>query len=453
MKTNELPRARAFLDGQVSGSESLLCAVSGGLDSMCLLHLTCDWVASRGTHVAAAHFNHHLRGKTADRDEAFVAAYCREQGIPFLSGGGDTRALARERHLSLEEAARVLRYAFLERAAREGGFAHILTAHHADDNAETMLLNLCRGTGTAGLGIPPVRGRICRPFLEISRAELTAYADAHDIPHVEDETNASDDAARNLLRHHVLPVLREINPRAVEHMAKASGFLLEDSAALDDWAARIAGQANAGPDGVRIAAELLNGVPGSVRGRTVLSLCEMAGGHRKDLSAAHVSAVLGLLRGETGKSVSLPEGLRAVAEKNVLSIFRNPRPEGEVPIVLGKTVLFGAWTVSLSSKPLSGGENFSLAPEALTAPLCVTAWRPDDRMLLPGSRGERTLKRLCGDAGMPAAQRDILPVLRVGQRAAAVPHVGVDLRLMPRPGGDAVYAGFIQHTEENRHEK
>lgn len=120
MKTNELPRARAFLDGQISGDEGVLCAVSGGLDSMCLLHLTWDWAASRGVRVAAAHFNHQLRGKTADRDEAFAATYCRERGIPFLSGGGDTRALARERHLSLEEAARVLRYTFLEQTAQEG---------------------------------------------------------------------------------------------------------------------------------------------------------------------------------------------------------------------------------------------------------------------------------------------------------------------------------------------
>jgi len=453
MKTNELPRARAFLDGQISGDEGVLCAVSGGLDSMCLLHLTWDWAASRGVRVAAAHFNHQLRGKTADRDEAFAAAYCRERGIPFLSGGGDTRALARERHLSLEEAARILRYAFLEQTAQEGGFAHILTAHHADDNAETMLLNLCRGTGAAGLGIPPVRGRICRPFLEISRAELAAYAAAHHIPHVEDETNAADDAARNLLRHHVLPVLREINPRAVEHMARTSGFLLEDSAALDDWAARIARQADAGADGVRIAAELFDGVPGPVRGRTVLSLCELAGGHRKDFSAVHVSAVLGLLSGGAGKAVSLPEGLLAVGEKDALHIFRSARPEEAASITLGETVTFGAWMVSLSAKPLPGGENVPLDPAALAAPLRVTAWRPDDRMLLPGGRGERTLKRLCTDAGVPPAQRDALPVLRVGERAAAVPHVGADLRLMPPPGGDTVYAGFIQHTEENRHEK
>ncbi len=453
MKKDELPLARDFLSRHAAESERLLCAVSGGLDSMCLLHLTCAWAAPRGIPVAAAHFNHHIRGETADRDEAFVSGYCRERGIPFYSGSGDTRLLAREKHLSLEEAARILRYAFLEKTADEGGFAHILTAHHADDNAETVLLNLCRGTGAAGLGIPPVRGKICRPFLEISRAELTEYAAAHDIPHVEDETNVDDDAARNLLRHHVLPVLREVNPRAAEHMARTARFLLEDGAALDAWAAKITCRASTGPDGIWIEASGLSDVPASVRSRAILTLCEQAGGRRKDLTAAHVSAVSDLLDGPAERIVSLPERLRAVREKNDLHIYKTEEPTAFVPITLGEAVTFGSWTVSLTARPPTEGIRFALDLAELTASLCITQWRSDDRMLLPGSRGERTLKRLCADAGVPPAQRDALPVLRVGGQAAAVPYVGADLRLTPSPGRDMVYAVFIQHTEESKYEK
>lgn len=140
-------RTEAVL-GQLPAGGHILCAVSGGRDSMCLLH----YLMERGDlSVTAAHFDHHLR-PTSGRDAAFVRDWCRTHGIPFLLGEGDVAALAAEEGLSTEEAARKARYAFLERAAREGGFAAVCTAHHARDNAETILLNLIRGTGSAGSG-------------------------------------------------------------------------------------------------------------------------------------------------------------------------------------------------------------------------------------------------------------------------------------------------------------
>ena len=129
-----------------------LCAVSGGLDSMCLLDLLDRWCRERQGRIVAAHFNHRLRGAEADRDEAFVRDWCAGRDIPFVSGSGDVRGLAEREGLSLEEAARTLRYAFLRREAEKlGQHIRIYTAHHADDNAETILFNLIRGTGVAGL--------------------------------------------------------------------------------------------------------------------------------------------------------------------------------------------------------------------------------------------------------------------------------------------------------------
>ena len=140
-------RTEAVLRRYLPEGGRVLCAVSGGRDSMCLLH----YLVERGDlSFTAAHFDHHLR-PTSGRDAAFVRDWCRTHGIPFLLGEGDVAALAAEEGLSLEEAARKARYAFLERAAREGGFAAVCTAHHARDNAETILLNLIRGTGSAGL--------------------------------------------------------------------------------------------------------------------------------------------------------------------------------------------------------------------------------------------------------------------------------------------------------------
>lgn len=388
---------------------------------MCLLDFTVRWAAGRGIAVAAAHFNHCLRGEAADRDEAFVRDYCAARGIPFASGRGDTRALAAREGLSIEEAARRLRYEFLEETGVRRHSAAILTAHHADDNAETMILNLCRGTGSAGLGIPAVRGNVYRPFLEITRAELEDYAAAHGLPHVEDETNREDGASRNLLRHRVLPVLREINPKAAQNMARAAGLLAEEDAALDALAEELLARADVSRSRVLLEWAVLDSAPEAVRGRAVLGLMERACGHRKDLSAAHVKAALEL---EKGRECSLPYGLLARNSGAALEIFRAPAVPEAVKLAPGETVRFGSWLVALNAGGAEGKFSYRLS---LPGPLEVTAWRSGDRMKLPGSRGARTMKRLWADAGVPPGQRNGLPVLRLGERIVAAPYLGVDL--------------------------
>lgn len=153
--TNELLAARTFLRRCFPRGGRVLCAVSGGMDSMCLLYFLDTWGRKNGFDIAAAHFNHQLRGTAADWDQAFVETWCQERKIPCFTGSGDTRALMRENGLSMEEAARTLRYAFLQETAGREGYEAIMTAHHADDNAETMLLNLIRGPARRGLrGFP-----------------------------------------------------------------------------------------------------------------------------------------------------------------------------------------------------------------------------------------------------------------------------------------------------------
>ena len=171
----------------------ILCAVSGGADSMYLLARLMEL----GYTVAAAHYNHGLRGGEADRDETFVRGFCAARGVVFVSEKGGAAAFAAEQGMSVETAARTLRYDFLERTADALGAAVIATAHTADDNAETLLLHLARGTGLKGLGgIPPVRGRVVRPMLHVTRAEIEEYLRAHGIDYVTDSTNASDEYAR-----------------------------------------------------------------------------------------------------------------------------------------------------------------------------------------------------------------------------------------------------------------
>ena len=178
----------------------VLCAVSGGADSMCLLHMLWSRREELGIEVAAAHFEHGLRGEESLRDAAFVESYCADNNILCVVSHGNVPEYAEKNGLGAEEAARILRYEFLEKKARELGFDRIATAHNADDNAETMLFNLCRGAGLTGLcGIPPMRGNIVRPLLDMTRTDIEKYLCEHGVPHVEDSSNQRDDYSRNIL--------------------------------------------------------------------------------------------------------------------------------------------------------------------------------------------------------------------------------------------------------------
>lgn len=430
----------------------VLAAVSGGLDSMCLLHLLWDWGRTQGIVVTAAHFDHRLRENSA-QDAAFVRDWCTERRIPCICGAGDVRALAKEVGMTLEEAARTARYEFLHSAAAEADAAVTVTAHHADDNAETMLLNLLRGTGLRGLaGIPAERPGVVRPFRDIPRAALAEYAAAHDLPHVEDETNALDDAARNVLRHRVLPVLRELNSRAVENMTRTAQLLTQDEDALSAAAQRLAGKSKRAENGVVLFAADCAGEPEAVVSRCLLELLAEAAGHRKDISRVHVAAVRGLLTGADRREVCLPYGLTARREGCAVRIFRSEETPAAAVLTMGKTVFFGAWSVRLEKERPAHGIALELSARVLTAPLTVTVWQPEDRLKLPGSRGSRSIKRLCADAGFAPGQRDTLPVLRVNGCAAAMPYIGADADFAKRENETAVYAVFIKETEENKYD-
>jgi len=444
MMNHELKAARTFLT-ELWGDEkvpSVLCAVSGGLDSMCLLHFLSEWGREQGVRVTAAHFNHQIRGEESDRDESFVRNWCADHGIPFVCGRGDVPAAAAEKGLSLEEAAREMRYAFLEEQKRLLECAFILTAHHADDNAETILLNLLRGTGLRGLtGIPVVRDCIARPFLRIQREELAAYAAKHNIPHVEDGTNALDDAARNVLRHKVLPVLRELNPRAAEHMARTAELLAEDEAALDEEAETFLNQVRLEENHAECRISELLRVKQAIRSRCIRKMLAHVGGHEKDLTAAHVDAVCELLCRQSGKEVSLPYHMWVRADGDLLTVRKQQDSPEEIPIQVGTAVSFGVWRVELSAE--CGEQGIALPADA---EIRVSVWRKDDRMTLPGSRGARSFKRICSDRGISSAQRDLLPVLRVNGKAAAAPNVGLDLEFTPQ--ADAAVFLTFKNTEE-----
>lgn len=217
-----------------------LLAVSGGIDSVVMAHL----FHNLALPAAIAHCNFGLRGEESDGDEAFVRALAEKLGFPFFVSKPDTKALVQTASVSTQMAARELRYHWFENLRVGHGYHWIATAHHAADSLETVLLNLARGTGLAGLtGIAPVNGHLIRPLLYANRKWIAEYAAAHDIAWREDRTNFTDDYHRNKIRHHVVPVLAQLNPslentfNASAERLRAAHSLLKES--LNEWKAAV----------------------------------------------------------------------------------------------------------------------------------------------------------------------------------------------------------------------
>ena len=451
--TIDLKAAREFLDFHTRKGQHLLCAVSGGLDSMCLLQFVSGWAAENQRTVTAAHFNHQLR-KTAGRDEAFVRDWCAANSIPFVSGCGDVRAAAEQEGLSIEEAARNLRYSFLRETADRLGCKAILTAHHADDNAETILLNLVRGTGLKGLcGIPYRQENILRPFLQIPREALERYAEEQGVPHVEDETNLdADAAARNRLRLQVMPLLRELNPKAVEHMGTTARQLRTVDRSLDEDALRRTAHVEVQEGRVTLSWKMLSEAPWSVRPRMLLRMFDLLGVGRKDIGAVHLDAILGMDRSTSGgeSRLSLPHGVTARYSRGWLILETRPQTLTEVELLPGKPLYWGDYTLTWLDHP--EGEGIALRQRTLQerTKLTVAPCPPGERMTLPGASGSRSIKRLCMDRKISMEERDHLPAIYADGVLAAVWQLGVNQEFLPE-GKELRFIQIVK--EENHYEK
>lgn len=433
--------------------ERVLCAVSGGLDSMCLLHMLDAWRRERGGQVTAAHFNHQLRGDAADRDEAFVRETCAKWDIPLTVGRGDVRSFAKQEGLSIEEAARVLRYDFLEKTAKAEDCAAIYTAHHAGDNAETVLLNLIRGTGLRGLaGMDWRRGPLRRPLLNVTRAELEDYAAAWDIPHVEDETNADPEAAsRNFLRLRVMPLLERMNPRAVEHIGQTARQLRSLDRGLELDALGWTAGAEVREGQVVLSADALEEAPDAVRPRMVLRLFDLLGAGRKDISAAHLDALLEMAAKRVESRLSLPRGVIARYSRGRLILEIRPEALAEVRLLPDRLIRWGDHTLTLLDHPEA--EGITLGSQSLEEAVTVGPCPTGGRLSLPGARGSRSVKRLCVDLGVSVEERDKLPAVYIAGKLAAVWRLGVDAAFMPKKGKPCRFIKITKHIEEDGHDE
>ena len=420
----------------------MLCAVSGGRDSMALLSFLEQLAAEKGFILHAAHYNHMLR-PTADRDEDFVRLWCADRHIPLACGTCDVRAWAREQGASLEDAARTLRYRFLEETADRVGAQRIATAHHVQDNAETVLLHLLRGTGLRGLGgIAPVRGRVVRPFLETDRRDIDAYVEENNIPYVEDESNADITFARNRLRIEVMPLLEKLAPGSTARIAGAAAILREEENHLAQASAGLLPPAE--EDKISLPVNTLMSRDLAIRRRLVRSMAQQLG---VGLTAAQTDAVLAL---GSGGFLDLPDGLQAYRQAHRLTLRRLSPPPEPLELHAGKQ-LWGGHTVrvAVTAEGLPPeGNSAALSADKITGPLTIAAWDGTGRLAV--ENGSRSIKRLFADQGIPADQREEHPALYCDGKPVAVLGVAVDWAFRSQPGEKTITV--VWEKEERGHE-
>ena len=425
----------------------VLCAVSGGADSVCLLHLLRDLTGEGGFTLCAAHFDHQLRGEESRRDAAFVENLCKLWNIPLYSGSADVAEAAKAGGRGIEETARALRYDFLRRTAEEAGADRIATAHNADDNAETLLLHLVRGTGLQGLtGIAPRRGALVRPLLTTSRAEIEDYVDRHRLDYVQDSTNEDQRYTRNYLRHQVMPLLRQCNPQLTQSISQTIGYLRADNDYLNAQAHQACLAARWAEDDLVIEAGIIAALPSAVAPRAARRLLEMMGDGDTDCSAAHLNAIVDLCRGEDPSAVVfLPHGRLAqrIYKELLLTTQADPVRFTACPMGMdGETAPEGAlWTVRCRPavcppQPPAGPNHFFLAREGLVGEAVVRPRQIGDEITLP-RRSRRRIKKLMIDDKIPRRDRDRIPVLADGAGVLALAGFGPEESRLAQPGQEA----------------
>lgn len=424
--------------------ETLVCAVSGGKDSVSLLHAMRSLQDELQITVEAAHVNHQLRGEESDRDEAFVRSLCDGWHVPLFVCRADVLSRSKETGESVEEAARAVRYSFFESLGKK-----IATAHTMDDQLETVLLNLLRGTGLRGLcGILPQRGVFVRPMLCVSREDVEAYLAQNELPHVEDSTNEEDFALRNRLRHDVIPLLRRENENLPATIFRMGEILQAEDAYLSGQAASLLASARL-PDGGWSCSRLMQAHPVLKARAARLLLDEL---HVKKPSQAHVAALLRMLeKTEGSESLCLPGVTLTRAYDALFEDEAEPRTFEERPLKLDGSVFFPELALTVScrfvkkyQKSQQSPCTFALKCDTIEkdSPLVLRPRLPGDVISLPG--GRKRVKKLLIDRKVPSRERALVPVLCDGTGVICVYPLAVDQNRLAADGDSAIVIAFTK---------
>jgi len=443
--------------GLISPEETVVVGVSGGADSVCLLHVLAKWQKGQGIKLHVAHLNHQLRGVESEADAKYVSNLAGSLGIPITIERQDVAAYRIERNFSIEEAARELRYAFLARVAREVGANRIAIGHTRDDQVETILMHILRGAGINGLcGLAPCspvayaskemslptshlssrakRSNLLaiRPLLDITREETTSYCQEHQLDPRIDSSNRSPSFFRNRLRLQLLPLLRQYNPSVDQALLRLADIAKEDNAFIEQQASKLwdelVRQEN---NTIYLDRKQIASLPIALQRQLLRAAVTKLAGDTRDIEATHIEAARSLINKPVGKRISLPHGFTCQGGYDELVILGEakqsqlppcpfPPLSGEFPLkVPGKTV-FPGWKVMASIGAASLSLPDILSQSNLVADfdlqktgteLSVRQRRSGDRFQPLGMNMPKKLPEFMVDAKIPRSWRGHIPIV------------------------------------------
>ena len=439
----------AALRDSFAGASSLVVAVSGGPDSMALLHALLHLRARLGLSLRGAHLDHGLRGDAGAADAAFAANAFDSAGIPCDVEKADVAAHRAAHRLSLEQAAREVRYAFLARVYREHGADAVALGHTSDDQAETILMHVVRGSGLTGLRGMEARSarrvegtevRFVRPLLDVTRADTEAYCRALGLRPRMDESNRSPDFTRNRVRAELLPLLEELNPSVRDALLRLSTAAARELSYLDGEVDRLwQDAAEVGQDRVALDRRTISRLPTALRSHALRRAVAAVKGDLDGVHLRHADDMMRLLKGPAGRAIDLPGGLRfhvgydeAIVARADADLCPLPRLEGEHALTAPGETRVGAWRIAvrLVDRPdddalrrsgdgvagdtAGGPPAVSLARmsrRAVESGLVLRTRRPGDRFQPLGAPGHKKLQDFMVDAKIPASWRDRVPLV------------------------------------------
>lgn len=402
----------------IAEGDTVIAGVSGGADSVCLLLLLLKMQRDMKFEVRVVHVEHGVRGAAGREDALFVERLCADRGVSFVRFDYDVPKIAAQKGISVEEAGRQLRYRAFETEALKYESPKIAVAHNKNDSAETMLYNLARGSEAAGIaGIAPVRGKVIRPLLCVERAEIEAWLKERRQDFRTDATNFETIYTRNIIRHQVMPVLRQLNPAAVKHMAKTANAVREMQEYMAFEERRIEKRAVVyGRDSVRIIKEQIADQPMVMKRLLCYETLAAFAGSKKDISSVHVEALCGLLDLQVGKIVVLPYGLYAKRNYDGILIQRKNREETNSDVKETAEEIWLTECADFTCRVFDVPKIWKDFPkkkytkwldyDKIKDKLCVRGRRPGDFFYLKEDGSCKKLKQYFIDEKIPQEQRD-----------------------------------------------
>ncbi len=425
---------------RMARDETVLVAVSGGVDSVVLLDVLTRVGADLGLELHVFHLDHRLRGRESEADARFVSGLAAERGLPCTVASHDVARYAREHRLSLESAAREVRYHLMERTARSVGASRVALAHHADDQVETFLMRLMRGTGLDGLrGIPPVRDQFIRPLIRVSKHDVMEYARSCGLSWREDSSNQDTRHFRNLVRLRLLPAIEEVYPDFRQGVLRTMAVATEECEHAEAEAAcALALMALSRPWGMSLSGDQLSALPRPVAARVLRRAIRQVRGHLADVERRHLLPALDALPGATKFVTELPGGVVLAGQYGEVGVLTSTRPAGgtheelripgrtQLPALgVAVTVWIAEGRASSTETVLPGRWRARLTAGAVERRLVVRTRRPGDRLRLGPERGSKKLHDILIDDKVPVWRRDWLPVVESDGDLVAVAGVRV----------------------------